>query len=296
MVTSHTVVGNIRSILDDSRMTISDEEFRRLREFIHVHTGIALSEHKRALVCSRLSKRLRHHGLNHYSEYYVLLTENDPDGLELAAMINAITTNKTDFFRETHHFRFLSEKVFPAYRQNPLRERPLRMWSAASSTGEEAYSLAMTALEAMPSFGSQDISILATDIDTDVLTRAAGGIYKLSQAAQIPEELLRRYFLRGRGAHDGEIMVKPILKSLVHFHWLNLLEDPWPMQERFDVIFCRNVLIYFDKPTQQRLFERMAGALKKDAYLMLGHSEAMHGWDKLFRPVGHSIYQKLGSA
>lgn len=294
MVSSGTVTGKISSILDDSRLTISDAEFRQLREFIHAHTGIALSEHKKALVCSRLSKRLRLHGLQHYSDYYVLLVEQDPEGVELMAMINAITTNKTDFFREPHHFRFLAETVFPAYKQNPQRERPLRMWSAASSTGEEAYSLAMTALEAMPSFNEQDIRILATDIDTDVLARAAGGIYTFSQASQVPEVLLQRYFLKGQGKHAGEVMAKPLLKSLVHFHWLNLLEDPWPMQEKFDVIFCRNVLIYFDKPTQQKLFQRMAGVLKKDGYLMLGHSEAMHGWNDIFKPVGHSIYQCRG--
>ena len=294
MVSSHTVTGKIGSLLDDSRLTISDAEFRQLREFIHAHTGIALSEHKKALVCSRLSKRLRHHGLPRYSDYYVLLVENDPEGMELMAMINAITTNKTDFFREPHHFRFLAEQVFPAYKQNPHRERPLRMWSAAASTGEEAYSLAMTAREAMPSFNEQDIRLLATDIDTDVLSRAASGIYTHTQASQIPEALLRRYFLKGQGTHEGEVMAKPLLKSLVHFHWLNLLEDPWPMQEKFDVIFCRNVLIYFDKPTQQKLFQRLAGVLRKDGYLMLGHSEAMHGWDNIFKPVGYSIYQCRG--
>jgi len=294
MVSSHTVTGKIGSLLDDSRLTISDAEFRQLREFIHAHTGIALSEHKKALVCSRLSKRLRHHGLPRYSDYYVLLVENDPEGMELMAMINAITTNKTDFFREPHHFRFLAEQVFPAYKQNPHRERPLRMWSAAASTGEEAYSLAMTAREAMPSFNEQDIRILATDIDTDVLSRAASGIYTHTQASQIPEALLRRYFLKGQGTHEGEVMAKPLLKSLVHFHWLNLLEDPWPMQEKFDVIFCRNVLIYFDKPTQQKLFQRLAGVLRKDGYLMLGHSEAMHGWDNIFKPAGYSIYQCRG--
>lgn len=281
-------------MLNDSRLTISDTEFLQLREFIHAHTGIALSEHKKALVCSRLAKRLRHHGLQHYSDYYVLLVEKDPEGSELMAMINCITTNKTDFFREPHHFHFLSEQVFPAYKQNPSRERPLRMWSAASSTGEEAYSLAMTALEAMPSFNDQDIRILATDIDTDVLSRAASGVFSRTQAKHIPDALLHRYFLRGKGVHEGEVMAKPLLKSLVHFHWLNLQEDPWPMQEKFDVIFCRNVLIYFDKPTQQKLFERMGGALKKDGYLMLGHSEAMHGLNDLFKPVGHSIYQCRG--
>lgn len=296
MAISRTAGEDIRSILHDSRLTISDADFRQLREFIHAHTGIALSEHKKALVCSRLSKRLRHHGLQHYSGYYALLVKNDPEGTELMAMINSITTNKTDFFREPHHFRFLAEEVFPAYRRNPNRERPLRMWSAASSTGEEAYSLAMTALDAMPSFNEKDIRILATDIDTDVLSRAASGCYTLHQAAQIPEAQLRRYFLRGQGAHQGEVMAKPLLKSLVHFHWLNLQENPWPMQEKFDVIFCRNVLIYFDKPTQQQLFQRMAGMLKDEAYLMLGHSEAMHGWDKTFRSVGHSIYQCRGKS
>lgn len=294
MVPSHSISGTINAILDDSRLTISDAEFRKLREFIHAHTGIALSEHKKALVCSRLSKRLRHHGLQHYSDYYALLVEGDPEGAELMAMINCITTNKTDFFREPHHFRFLAEQVFPAYKRNPGRERPLRMWSAASSTGEEAYSLAMTALEAMPAFNDQDIRILATDIDTDVLARAASGVYSRAQARQIPQALLHRYFLSGQGAHEAEVMAKPILKSLVHFHWLNLQDDPWPMREKFDVIFCRNVLIYFDKPTQQKLFQRMASVLKKDGYLMLGHSEAMHGWDNIFKPVGHSIYQCRG--
>jgi chemotaxis protein methyltransferase CheR len=294
MVTHHSAAGNIRSMMDDSRLNITNNEFRQLREFIHAHTGIALSEHKRALVCSRLAKRLRYHGLQHYADYYALLTEGDPEGRELLVMINAITTNKTDFFREPHHFNFLSEKVFPAYRHNPNRERPLRLWSAAASTGEEAYSLAMTALESMPSFNEHDIRILATDIDTDVLSRADNGVYTLEQAKRIPKALLQRYFLKGRGVHDGHVMVKPILKALVHFHRLNLQEDPWPIQGLFDVILCRNVLIYFDKTTQQKLFRRMGNVLKKDGYLMLGHSEAMHGLGDLFKPVGHSIYQYRG--
>ncbi len=294
MVISHTASKNSRSALDDSLLTITDMEFRQLREFIHAHCGIALSDHKRALVCSRLAKRLRHYNVQHYSDYYRILTENDPEGVELVAMINAITTNKTDFFREPHHFRFLAEEVFPAYRNNPNRERPLRLWSAAASTGEEAYSLAMTALETMPSFNEKDIRILATDIDTDVLSRAEEGVYSREQARQIPETLLHRYFLKGQGGHEGQVMAKPILKSLVAFRRLNLLEEPWPMQGPFDVILCRNVLIYFDKATQLKLFQRMAGMLRKDGYLMLGHSEAMYGLVDLYRPVGHSIYQCRG--
>jgi len=294
MVTSHIASKSIRSILDDSRLTITDDEFHQLRTFIHAHSGIALSEHKRALVCSRLAKRLRYHRLQRYADYYELLTEGDPEGQELMEMINAITTNKTDFFRESHHFRFLSEEVFPAYRRNPNRQRPIRLWSAAASTGEEAYSLAITALEAMPSFNERDIRILATDIDTDVLSRAENGIYTHEQAKHIPEALLHRYFLNGQGTHEGEILAKPVLKSLIRFRRLNLQDDPWPMQAPFDVILCRNVLIYFDKPTQLKLFQRMAGMLKKGGYLMLGHSEAIYGAVDYFKPVGHSIYQCRG--
>lgn len=294
MLTSHTAAGNINAMSEASRLSITDEEFHQLREFIHAHTGIALSKHKRALVCSRLAKRLRYHDLKHYADYYALLTQSDPEGEELVAMINSITTNKTDFLREPHHFRFLAEEIFPAYRHNPNRQRPLRLWSAAASTGEEAYSLAMTALESMPSFNEQEIRILATDIDTDVLARAENGIYTLAQAKHIPESLLHRYFLKGQGAHEGEVMAKPALKALIHFHRLNLQDEPWPMQTLFDVILCRNVLIYFDKATQQNLFLRMGSALKKNGYLMLGHSEAMHGLGDIFRPVGHSIYQYRG--
>lgn len=295
-MTSPTVAGKRGSILDDSRLTITDNEFRQLRQFIQDHTGIALSEHKQALVCSRLSKRLRHHGLQHYSDYYVLLVERDPKGMELIAMINAITTHKTEFFREQHHFLFLKEVVFPSYQKNPNREKPFRLWSAATSSGEEAYSLAMTALEAMPSFNEKNINILATDIDTDVLSHAANGIYTQSLATQIPEALLHRYFLKGQESNEGKILVKPLLKSLVHFHRLNLLDNPWPMHKKFDVIFCRNLLIYFDKATQSDMFRRMAGALRPGGYLMLGHSEAIHGMNEVFHAVGHSTYQLRGKS
>ena len=291
MAANNPVTGTIKVQLEDTRLIISDEEFRLLREFIHQHTGIALSEHKRALVCSRLAKRLRFHGFRNYAEYYAFLTQGDSEGHELVAMINCITTNKTDFFREQHHFQFLKDVLIPAYLQNQNRMRPMRIWSAASSTGEEAYSVAMTVLEAMLSCGEFNVRILASDIDTDVLSRAQNGIYTLEQAKQIPPSLLHRYFLKGQGTHESYVMAKPALKKLIQFNWLNLLNEPWPMKERFDVIFCRNVLIYFDKPTQLKIFQRMGKALKKDGYLMLGHSEAMHGLVHKFKPVGHSIYQ-----
>lgn len=273
----------------NGRLAITDQEFRQFRELIHLHTGIALSEHKRALVCSRLARRLRHYHFASYSQYYELLTQGDADGAELIEMINAITTNKTDFFREAHHFTFLTEQVFPTYRQGTARR--LRFWSAASSTGEEAYSLAMAVHEALSSLPNWDVRILATDIDTQVLNHAQNAVYTLDHARAIGPMRLRRYFLKGTGNNEGLLQAKAELKNLVQFQQLNLLDDPWPMRGPFDVIFCRNVLIYFDKATQRRILERMALMLRKDGYLMLGHAESMHGFDRLFRPVGHSIYQ-----
>jgi chemotaxis protein methyltransferase CheR len=273
----------------DSPGMITDGEFRQLRDLIHLHTGIALSDHKRALVCSRLARRLRYYQFTRYAQYYELLTQDDPDGVELVEMINAITTNKTDFFREMHHFQFLTERVFPEHRQRKTRH--LRLWSAATATGEEAYSLAMTVREAFADVPEWDIKILATDIDTRVLTHANEGVYTAEQAAKIEPALLRRYFLHGNGEFENQMRVKPILKTLLRFRQLNLMDEPWPMRAPFDVIFCRNVLIYFDKTTQRRLLERMATMLSADGYLMLGHAEVVHGCDHLYRSVGHSIYQ-----
>ncbi|HJX17666.1 MAG TPA: protein-glutamate O-methyltransferase [Acidiferrobacterales bacterium] len=277
------------SLLSDSLRMITDGEFRQLRELIHLHTGIALSEHKRALVCARLSRRLRHYQFTRYAQYYELLCQGDPDGVELMEMINAITTNKTDFFREAHHFQFLAEQVFPRLRQGKARR--LRLWSAATATGEEAYSLAMTVREAFVDAPDWDIKILATDIDTRVLSHAREGIYTAEQATHVEPALLHRYFLKGHGELENRVRVKPALKTLLRFRQLNLLDEPWPMRAPFDVIFCRNVLIYFDKATQCRLLERMSTMLSPDGFLMLGHAEAVHGFDSLYRAAGHSIYQ-----
>lgn len=276
-------------MVPDSPRMITDGEFRQLRDLIHQHTGIALSDHKRALVCARLARRLRHYQFTRYAQYYELLSQDDPDGVELMEMINAITTNKTDFFREIHHFQFLAERVLPEHRQKKTRR--LRLWSAAAATGEEAYSLAMTVREAFADAPDWDIKILATDIDTRVLAHAAEGVYTAEQATHIEPALLRRYFLRGHGEFENRVRVKPALKTLLRFRQLNLLNEPWPMRAPFDIIFCRNVLIYFDKATQRRLLERMSTLLSPNGFLMLGHAEAVHGFDHLYRPVGHSIYQ-----
>jgi chemotaxis protein methyltransferase CheR len=278
--------------LGQPAIKLTEAEFQQLRVFIHVHTGIALSEHKRALVYARLAKRLRHHRLDRFADYYTLLTEQDPQGEELIEMINCITTNKTDFFREPHHFRFLTERVFPEFRAKaPSGSRRLRFWSAGTASGEEAYTLGITVREAFPAHESWDIRVLATDIDTHVLAHAEAGEYSLEQAARIPDPLLRRYFYQGEGANAGRVQVKQALKDLIRFRRLNLMDDPWPMRGLFDAILCRNVIIYFDRATQRRLIERFTQLLNPGGYLFLGHSESLIDAGSKLRHMSQSVYQ-----
>jgi chemotaxis protein methyltransferase CheR len=280
------------SVIGPSVFKISDAEFQQLREFIHSHTGIALSDHKRALVYARLARRLRHHELETFADYYQLLTERDSEGRELVEMINCITTNKTDFFREPHHFKFLKEQVLPQiHARGASGVRRIRLWSAGTATGEEAYTLAMTVCEAFPLVEAWDVRILATDIDTRVLAHAERGEYSLEQAERIPEPLLQRYFLQGSGPNAGHVQAKPRLKDIVRFRRLNLIEDPWPMRGLFDVIFCRNVIIYFDRATQRRLIERFTQMLRPAGYLMLGHSESLIDPTGKLRHISQSVYQ-----
>ncbi len=272
---------------------ITDREFEVFRELIYTHTGISLGPNKRPLLRSRLGKRLRALGLTTFTEYHRFLTERDPRGEELARFINAITTNKTDFFREAHHFTYLAEQWVPALRARAARDggRSARIWSAACSSGEEPYTIALTLLGALGSTLGWDLRILASDIDTDMLDRAAAGIYSMDQTATIPRPLLARYFLRGTGTKAGFVSVRRELRNLITFRRLNLLDDPWPIRTRFDVIFCRNTLIYFDRPTQQRTLERFMGLLKEDGLLFLGHSESIHGLVTGLKHLGNTIYQ-----
>lgn len=272
---------------------ISDDEFRRLRDFIHVHTGIALSEHKRALVCSRLAKRLRFHNLTRFSDYYTLLTKHDDGGGELVEMINAITTNKTEFFRESHHFDFLAKHLFAPARASRMPR--MRLWSAGTASGEEAYTLAMTVRESLPAESAWDVRILASDIDTRVLEHAERGVYTCAQASRIPNGLLQKYFYQGRGEQAGYVKAKPVLQDLVRFRHLNLLDEPWPLHGPFDAIFCRNVVIYFDRDTQQRLIDRFVRLLRPQGFLLLGHSESIYDPGTRLKHVGQSVYQYLGA-
>jgi chemotaxis protein methyltransferase CheR len=273
-------------------VTITDQEFELLRRLIHSHAGIALAPWKRDVVRARLGRRLQELGIATFAEYHTKLLA-DVGGTELMRFINAMTTNKTEFFREAHHFDYLRGIWLPS--RGPCRratDRRLRFWSAACSTGEEPYSLAITLLEALDGGTGWDLRILASDIDTDVLAHAADAIYPMEQVAPVPRAMLPRYFLKGTGGRDGTVRVKPAVRSLVTFRRINFLEDPWPIRTRFDVIFCRNVLIYFDRPTQQRILHRLVHQLTDTGLLFLGHAESVHGLVSGLTPVAATVYRR----
>ncbi|MFQ5532300.1 MAG: CheR family methyltransferase [Candidatus Methylomirabilales bacterium] len=274
---------------------MSEEEFVLFRDLVRAEAGIALSEAKRTLVQSRLAKRLRQLGLGSYREYYDYLMERDSTGEERVQFINALTTNLTHFFREGHHFAYLRDVWLPGIQARAAEtgQRRIRIWSAGCSTGEEPYSIAITLLEGLEANDGWDVCILASDIDTEVLARAAEGVYPCDRIDGISEDVLHRYFHTEKGAEADEVRVLSKVRDLIVFRQINLLDEPWPIRTRFDVIFCRNVVIYFDGPTHKRLFHRFGAALHDDGLLILGHSESLLGKEARFRHLGKTIYQKL---
>ena len=267
----------------------SDSEFKRLREIVHVRTGIALSEAKRELVYGRLARRLRKLNLNSFAEYCRLV--EDPDSEELQELTNAITTNLTSFFREDYHFKQLADEALPYVESKRARTRRIRLWSAGCSTGEEPYSLAIVLREALAHLSDWDIKLLATDIDSKVVATAAEGAYAAERFKGVSNERLRNWF-RQIAARPGFSAACAELKELITFKQLNLL-DPWPMQGPFDIIFCRNVVIYFDKDTQRRLFDRMADLQEPGGWLFIGHSENLLNVTRRYKLVGRTVYRRL---
>jgi chemotaxis protein methyltransferase CheR len=261
----------------------TDEDFERVRRMIHVHAGISLSPMKRDMVYSRLARRLRAKGLKDFQAYLNELDSGSSD--EWEEFTNALTTNLTSFFREPHHFPVLSGLL-----SGLPRGKPISLWCCAASTGEEPYTIAMTAVEAFGGFDAP-VRILATDVDTNVLARAEAGIYDNERIEKLSAERLRRFFLRGNGAHSGQVRVRPELRELVTFRQLNLLHEDWPIRGPFDAIFCRNVMIYFDKPTQLVILERFAPLLAGHGLLFVGHSESLHHAAQYFKLQGKTVYQ-----
>lgn len=257
-------------------------DFERVRALIHKRAGIALAESKQEMVYSRLARRLRATGIRSFQAYLDSL-ESQYDSDEWEAFTNALTTNLTSFFREAHHFPILADHVRG-------KKEPVVVWCAASSTGEEPYSIAMTLYEALGPQASQ-AHVIATDIDTNVLTTGANGVYPIDRIEKMEPERVRRFFLRGKGAQDGLVRVRPELRQMVTFKQLNLLSDSWPVSGQFDAIFCRNVMIYFDKPTQGKILSRFAPMMKQDALLFAGHSENFLYVSDAFKLRGKTVYE-----
>lgn len=269
--------------LRDFPFTVQD--FRFLAGLASEKTGIVLAEHKRDMVYGRLARRLRALRMGSFAEYCDLLRSEAGEG-ELPHLVNAITTNLTGFFREAHHFEHLREQAL-GWRG----KQRLRLWSAACSSGMEPYSMAMTLRAAIPGIESMDARILATDIDSEMLKVGAAGEYAPQDVAQVPEAY-RKSGLR-RGGAPNRVAVAEELRRMVAFRQLNLLSS-WPMRGKFDVVFCRNVVIYFDKPTKEVLFDRIADQMEPGGWLYIGHSENLHGISERFELVGRTIYRRIG--
>ena len=270
--------------------SMTDREFSVLRDLVQRATGIALGPHKRSLLEARLTRRLRALGLPTFSAYHAYLHELDVSGEERTRFVNAVTTNETAFFREPAHFAHLFSTWLPA-RQGAGGNRRLRAWSAACSTGEEPYSIAMTLLDGLAQGEQWDLRILATDIDTDVLGRARRAVYPLEAVARVPQNRLRRFFLRGVGPLQGSVRVHANVRDLVVFRRLNLQDATWPIRASFDLIFCRNVLMYFDRPTQAHLVARLERMLAPHGLLVLGHAENLLGLGTDMQRVTSTIYR-----
>ncbi len=274
-----------------SDYVLTDVEFNRIRELVREYTGIALSDAKRQLVFGRLVRRLRALGLSDFSEYIRLLEQADP--VELEEFTNAITTNLTSFFREAHHFEHLAGTLLPELSARMSGSGRLRIWSSACSTGEEPYSIAMVLREQRELLAGIDTKILATDLDSNVLATAAGGCYAPDRLQSMAKVRMEKFFRHGNGDMHGKFKVDASLQELIAFKQLNLMNE-WPMRGPFDVIFCRNVVIYFDKATQKVLFDRMAELQRPGDYLYLGHSESLNRVSERYELVGRTIYRRIG--
>ena len=261
----------------------TSKDFERVRKLIYDHAGISLNPSKEDMVYSRLARRLRAAGLTTFNDYLGLLENND--AVEWEFFVNALTTNLTSFFRENHHFQILADHV-----QKTRDKRPISLWCSASSTGEEPYSIAMTMVDLFKSY-TPPVRILATDLDTNVLEKAEAGIYPLERLEKIPPDTVKRFFLKGTGDQAEHARVRPELRDMITFRQLNLLDESWPIRGPFDAIFCRNVMIYFDKNTQYQILKKFAPMMQPDGLMFAGHSESFYHAADLFKLRGKTVYE-----
>lgn len=267
----------------DREFVFTKEDFERVCRLIYGYAGISLKPSKQDMVYSRLARRLRANGINTFRDYLVLLESGDE--VEWEAFVNSLTTNLTSFFREPHHFPLLAEHAV-----KHKGSHPISLWCSASSTGEEPYSIAMTMVDAFSSF-TPPVSIIATDVDTNVLAKAEEGVYPMESIEKLDADVVKRFFLKGTGARSGFARVRPELRAMIVFRQLNLLSDSWSIRGPLDAIFCRNVMIYFDKETQLKILQKFAPLLKQDGLLFAGHSESFHNATHLFQLRGKTVYE-----
>jgi chemotaxis protein methyltransferase CheR len=261
----------------------TEDDFNKVRELIYEKAGISLKPLKQDMVYSRLSRRLRANGISNFRDYLALLEGNN--GAEVEAFVNSLTTNLTSFFREQHHFPLLAEHV-----EKQRKTHPISLWCAAASTGEEPYSMAMTMVDTFGSF-TPPVTIVASDVDTHVLAKAEAGVYPIESISKLSPDKAKRFFLRGAGAQSGFVRVRPELRALVIFRQVNLLEGNWPIRGPLDAIFCRNVMIYFDKETQLKILERFRPLMRPDGLFFAGHSESFFNATHLFKLRGKTVYE-----
>ena len=260
----------------------TEQDFQRVRKLIYDHAGISLSDSKMDMVYSRLGRRLRATGLSNFREYLSLLEKND--ATEWEAFVNSLTTNLTSFFREPHHFPILADHI------RKIRQRqPIQLWCNAASTGEEPYTMAMTMVDVFGSY-TPPVQILATDLDTHVLKTAQAGIYGADRVEKLPKDILQRFFVEAPGGSPGQMQVRQELRKMITFRQLNLLDANWLIRGPFDAVFCRNVMIYFDKATQYKILQKLVPVMRSDALLFAGHSESFQHAADLFHIQGRTVY------
>jgi chemotaxis protein methyltransferase CheR len=275
---------------DPAADRLSPREFARLASYIYQYSGIKMPESKRTMLEGRLRRRLRALGKRSMAEYCAHVFAGDNLAEEGLHLINAVTTNKTDFFREPVHFDYLESTILPEFRNR--RMKAIRAWSCACSSGPEPYSIAMVLDDFAENRGGPAYGILATDLDTEMLAAARAGIYAAEQVDPVPEALRRKYVMVPRDPNRREVRVAPALRSAIGFARLNLMDSHYPVGDPMDLIFCRNVLIYFDKPTQREVVSRLIDRLAPDGYLFLGHSESIADFDLPLEQVASTTFRR----
>ena len=284
---------NTSGSFDCFKAELSESDFQVFSRFIYSEYGIKMPPIKRIMLQGRLLKRIRELNMSSYSEYKEYFFSKEGQDKELLQFLNVVTTNKTDFFREPVHFNFLNDTVLPAFRSQNTNGQPFKVWSAGCSSGEEPYTISVVLNEFERLNPNFRFDILGSDISTQMLEKAAKGVYQANKLVTVPMELKKRYFLKSKDPHNQTVRVHPLLQKNIRLTYLNLMDNLYSIKETFDVIFCRNVLIYFDRQTQERVINKLCLQLKPGGYFFIGHSESLSGMNVPLEHIKPTIFKKL---